>query len=96
VLRNAAWAVCVGYLGQPLEELLDRDRHGETGGPDADAGPATIADHGHTGFGHAFHEVASEVAVASGPDPLLVGVVEGGPPLVGELQGVTHAEPPSG
>jgi hypothetical protein len=37
------------------------------------------------GFGHAFHEVTGEVAVAGAPDPLTVGLAEGGPPLVGEL-----------
>ena len=76
--------------GQPLEELLDRDGHGEAGGSDADAGPAAVADNGHARFGHAFHQVAGEIAVATVPDPLTVGLVEGGPPLVGELPGVAH------
>jgi hypothetical protein len=56
-------------LGQPLEELLDGEGHGETSGSDADAGPAAVADDGHAGVGHAFHEIVGEVAVA-GVDPL--------------------------
>ena len=83
-------AVSVGNLGQSVEELLDGGRHGETGGSDADAEPAAVADDGHASFGHAFYQVAGEVAVAAAPDPLAVDLVEGGPLLAGELQGVAH------
>jgi hypothetical protein len=71
---------------------LDGGGHDEAGGSDADAGPAAVTDHGHARVGHAFHEVAGEVAVAGVPDPLTVSLVEGCPPLVGEVQGVTHRE----
>jgi hypothetical protein len=84
------WAVSGGGLGQPLEELLDGDGHGETGGSDADTGPAAVADDRHAGFGHAFQEVTGEVAVAGVPDPLTVRLAEGGPPLVGEWPEVSR------
>ena len=76
--------------GEPVEELLDGNGHSETGRPDADAGPAAIADNGHSGFGHALDEVAGEVAMAGVPDPLTVRVIKAGPPLMGKLQGGTH------
>jgi hypothetical protein len=69
------WAVPVRHPGQTVEELLDGGGHSETGG----------SDDGHSGVGHAFDQVAGEVAVAAVPDPLTVGLVESGPPLVGEL-----------
>jgi hypothetical protein len=86
-------AVSVGNLGQSLEKLLDGGGHGETGGSDADAGPAAVADDGHASFGHAFYQVAGEIAVAAVPDPLAVDLAKGGPPLAGELQGVAHRGP---
>src|SRR2546430_4862596 len=83
--ESAAWR-----LGQPLEELFDGDGHGEAGRPDADTRAAAAADHGNAGFGHALDEIASQITVARVPDPLTVCLIESCPPLMGELQGVTH------
>jgi hypothetical protein len=68
-LRIFVWAVSIGDLGQSVEELLDGGGHGETGGSDADAGPAAVADDGNASVGHAFDQVAGEIAVAAVPDP---------------------------
>jgi hypothetical protein len=62
-------------------------------GPTLTAGPTAVTDHRHAGISHAFHEVAGEVTVARVPDPLTVGLVEGGPPLMGAVQGITHRGP---
>jgi hypothetical protein len=89
-LGEATGESAVWRLGQPLEELLDGDGHGEAGGSDADTRPATITDHGNAGFSHALDEIACEVTVARVPDPLTVCLIESCPPLMGKLQGVTH------